>query len=85
MLSVRPKVAELAFQVYGRSLHPELFEVYTSRLVERGGFAAKIDITSAGHVVTWRYGPTVTIGIYAIARKRPPEASTAPTSPGVFV
>ncbi len=56
MLSVRPKVAELAFQLYGRSLHPELFEVHGTRLIERGGYTAKIDITSAGHIVTWRYG-----------------------------
>lgn len=55
MLSVRPKVAELMFQLYGRALHPELFEVHQSSLVERGGYSAKIDITSAGHVVTWRY------------------------------
>ncbi len=61
MLSVRPKVAELVFQLYGRSLHPELFEVYTSRTIERGGYRAQIDITSAGHVVTWRYdGITLT-------------------------
>ena len=56
MLSVRPKVAELAFQLYGRSLHPELFEVFRTRCIERNGYVAKIDITSAGHVVTWRYG-----------------------------
>lgn len=55
MLTARPKVAELAFQLYGRSLHPELFKVYASRQVARGGYAAKIDITSAGHVVTWTY------------------------------
>lgn len=61
MLTVRPKVAELAFQVYGRPLHPELFEVYHSRSVKRGDYQAKIDITSAGHVVTWRYaGLTLT-------------------------
>ena len=61
MLTVRPKVAELAFQLYGRSLHPELFETYKTRRVERGGYEAKIDITSAGHVVTWRYkGITLT-------------------------
>ena len=61
VLSVRPKVAELAFQVYGRSLHPELFRVYKSRELDRGGYHAKIDITSAGHVVTWRYeGMTLT-------------------------
>ncbi len=58
---VRPKVAELVFQVYGRALHPELFEVHQTRTVERGGYTAKIDITNAGHVVTWRHeGLTLT-------------------------
>ena len=61
MLTVRPKVAELVFQLYGRPLHPELFEVHHSRTVKRGDYEAKIDITSAGHVVTWRYaGLTLT-------------------------
>ena len=61
MLTVRPKVAELVFRVYGRPLHPELFEVYHTRRVKRGDYEAKIDITSAGHVVTWRYaGLTLT-------------------------
>ena len=35
MLTVRPKVAELVFQLYGRPLHPELFQVYDSRSVSR--------------------------------------------------
>ncbi len=61
MLSVRPKVAELAFQLYGRALHPELFRVFTSRTIERGAYSARIEITSAGHVITWRYkGLTLT-------------------------
>jgi Protein of unknown function DUF2617 len=61
VLSVRPKVAELVFQLYGRSLHPELFEIHCSRTVERGEYSATIDITSAGHVITWRYrGLTMT-------------------------
>ena len=61
VLSVRPKVAELCFHLYGRALHPELFEIYQSREVERGGYRAKIDITSAGHVITWSYeGQTLT-------------------------
>ena len=61
MPAVRPKVAELAFQLYGRALHPELFEVQQTRTIERNGFAAKIDITNSGHVVTWRYdGLTLT-------------------------
>ena len=56
MLSVRPKIAELVFHVYGRPLHPELFEVHNSQTVSRGDYSARIEITSAGHVVTWRYG-----------------------------
>jgi hypothetical protein len=44
----------LVFQLYGRPLHPELFQVYQSRTVTRDSYEAKIDITSAGHVVTWR-------------------------------
>jgi Protein of unknown function DUF2617 len=61
VLIVRPKIAELVFQLYGRPLHPELFEVCASRTVQRGEYQAKIDITSTGHVVTWRYaGLTLT-------------------------
>lgn len=54
MLTVRPKIAELVFQLYGRPLHPELFEVCCTRSVARGEYEAKIDITTTGHVVTWR-------------------------------
>lgn len=61
MLSVRPKIAELMFQVYGRPLHPELFEIFATRSVSRGDYEATIHITSAGHVVAWRYrGLTLT-------------------------
>ncbi len=56
MLSVRPKVAELAFQLYGRALHPELFEVFRTHTLHRGGYNITVDITSAGHVITWQFG-----------------------------
>ena len=55
VLIVRPKIAELVFQLYGRPLHPELFEIHSSRTVERGDYKARIDITSAGHIVTLSY------------------------------
>ncbi|MFM7183528.1 MAG: DUF2617 family protein [Planctomycetota bacterium] len=54
MLSLRPKAGELVFQLYGRSLHPELFEIRDTRTVDRGGYKATITITTAGHVLTWR-------------------------------
>lgn len=65
VISVRPKVAELVFQLYGRPLHPELFQTHARRIVRRGetvgsnsqsaGYQAVVEITNAGHVVTWRY------------------------------
>jgi len=61
VLTVRPKVAELVFYLYGRPLHPELFQIHRTRTIERGAHRAKIDITSAGHVVTWYHdGHTLT-------------------------
>lgn len=56
MLSVRPKVAELAFHVFSRSLHPELYAVHQTRRVERTEYDARIDITNCGHVITWNGG-----------------------------
>jgi hypothetical protein len=61
VITTRPKVTELSLQLFGRSLHPELFVVHKTRVVERGGYTAKIDITSSGHVISWRYqGLTLT-------------------------
>jgi hypothetical protein len=54
VLSVRPKVTDLVFQLYGRALHPELFEVHASRSIDRGGYSAVVSITTTGHVITWR-------------------------------
>ncbi len=53
MLSVRPKIAELAFRVFSRSLHPELYSVHQTRQIERSGYESRIDITDCGHVITW--------------------------------
>jgi hypothetical protein len=73
VLSVRPKVAELSFQLFGRALHPELFEVYKSRTIERGEFSARLEITSAGHVITWRYRGLTLTEVAASAQHPLPE------------
>lgn len=54
MLSVRPKVTDLVFQLYGRTLHPELFEIHARRTIDRGGYSAVVSITTTGHLITWR-------------------------------
>ncbi len=70
MLKTRPKIAELVFKLYGRSLHPELFEIHESRTIQRGEYEADIQITSAGHLVSWRYGE-ITLTEIATAANHP--------------
>jgi Protein of unknown function DUF2617 len=73
VLSVRPKIAELVFQLYGRSLHPELFEVHNSRQIERGGYRANVQITTAGHLITWQYQGITLTEVAAAANHPLPE------------
>lgn len=54
--TVRPKVAQLTFQLLARSVHPELFQAYKVKRVEREGYSATISITTDGHVVSWTAG-----------------------------
>jgi hypothetical protein len=74
VLSVRPKVAELQFSLFGRALHPELFEVCRTQVVRRGGYEARIDITNAGHVVTWTHDGLTLTEVAATANHPLPEA-----------
>ncbi len=67
MLSVRPKIAELAFRVFSRGLHPELYTVHQTRCIDRSHYAARIDITSSGHVVTWNSGGVTLCEVVASA------------------
>ncbi len=57
--TIRPKVAQLTFQFFNRSLHPELFQVAKSHRIERDNFNASIDITHDGHVIRFSSGPTL--------------------------
>ncbi len=50
---VRPAVADLVFQVYGRPLHPELFEVRAYRQIRQSDFELTVRITQTGHVISW--------------------------------
>ena len=73
MLSVRPKVAELAFHVFSRSLHPELYALHKSRRIERTDYEARIDITNCGHVVTWKSGGLTICEVATSARQPLPK------------
>jgi hypothetical protein len=51
---VRPRVADLQFQLFGRPLHPELFELLATRTVTRDRYQLTLQITRNGHFVSWR-------------------------------
>ena len=73
MLTVRPKVAELQFHLYGRALHPELFQIHRTCVLQRGNYQARIHVTSAGHVVTWNCDGLTLTEVAAAANQPLPE------------
>ena len=50
---VRPRVSDLVFQLYGRPLHPELFDILAVRKIQRENYELSVRITRTGHVLTW--------------------------------
>jgi len=50
---LRPPVADLVFQVYGRPLHPELFDILAVRRLRRDNYDLTVRITRTGHVISW--------------------------------
>jgi Protein of unknown function DUF2617 len=53
MLLVRPRVADLVFQLYGKPLHPELFDILAVRKMQVEGYQVRIWITRTGHVISF--------------------------------
>src|SRR5213593_4809249 len=52
--SLRPRVAELVFQLYGRPLHPELFDILAARKIQHEDYELTVRITRTGHVISWQ-------------------------------
>ena len=55
IFSVRPRVSDLVFQLYGRPLHPELFDILAVRRIQHNGAGLTVRITRTGHVISWDY------------------------------
>jgi hypothetical protein len=43
----------LVFQLYGRPLHPELFDILAVRKIQREDYELTVRITRTGHVISW--------------------------------
>jgi hypothetical protein len=49
----RPRVSELVFHLYGRPLHPELFDILQVHRVHHKDFELMVRLTRTGHVISW--------------------------------
>ncbi|MEM9412901.1 MAG: DUF2617 family protein, partial [Planctomycetota bacterium] len=55
VLVIRPKIAELNFMLFGRSIHPELFNACAVRHIERENYSLDLNITSDGHLIVFQH------------------------------
>jgi len=70
---LRPPVAELIFQLYGRPLHPELFDILAERRVRRPGYELIVRITRTGHVITYDDGDVCLTELTAASSQELPQ------------
>lgn len=52
-----PRVADLAFQVFDRTFHPEWFDVRAHRRYAQAGWEADLRVVDGGHVLLFGCGP----------------------------
>lgn len=50
---LRPRVCDLVFQLHGRPLHPEFFDILAERKLRREDYELTVRITRTGHVLSW--------------------------------
>jgi hypothetical protein len=51
----QPDASQLAFRLYDRVLHPELFDRFAEALLTAGGFSVVLRICDGGHVLQFRH------------------------------
>jgi hypothetical protein len=71
---LRPPVCELVFQLYGRPLHPELFDILAVRKIQREDYHLTVRITRTGHVITWENRDVCLTEVTAAAEQDLPQS-----------
>lgn len=71
--SLRPKVSNLIFQLYGRPLHPEFFDILAVRKIQREDYELTVRITRTGHVISWENRDVALTEVTAAADQPLPE------------
>jgi hypothetical protein len=70
---VRPAASELVYHLFGRSVHPELFDVRAELTVSYEGYSATISLCDGGHLVSFRCGDQTVTEVLADASQTLPE------------
>jgi hypothetical protein len=70
---LRPPVGELVFQLYGRPLHPELFDILAVRKIRREDYELTVRVTRTGHVISWENDDVYLTEVTAAADQELPE------------
>ena len=71
--SIRPPVCDLIFQLYGRPLHPELFDILAVRKIRREDYELVVRITRTGHVISFENNDVFLCEVTAAADQELPE------------
>ncbi|VAX42143.1 hypothetical protein MNBD_PLANCTO02-2648 [hydrothermal vent metagenome] len=53
--TTRPQVANLAFHVYGRSVHPELFQAFVKKEILHDDCSVELQLGETGHLLTFQH------------------------------
>lgn len=56
----RPPVQRMSLQLFRRAVHPELYETFAERVVQRDDYTLTVRVTNTGHVLLWQT-PTLTL------------------------
>jgi hypothetical protein len=71
---LRPAVCDLVFQLYGRPLHPELFDILAVRKIQREDYELSVRITRTGHVISWENTDVHLTEVTAAAEQELPQS-----------
>lgn len=55
----RPDVGTLVFRLFGRSVHPELFDTFARTEIKQNSYTANVLICDAGHMLSFRHNGQV--------------------------
>ena len=70
---LRPAVDDLVFQLYGRPLHPELFDILAVRKIRREDYELTVRVTRTGHVISFENADVHLTEVTAAAEQELPE------------